>query len=41
MLEVELHWDNANSDMNIDVFDGFGTQIATGPGLPSLLSPRV
>src|SRR5437773_4370605 len=33
LLEVELHWDNANSDMNVDIFDGFGTQIATGPGL--------
>src|SRR5579871_6436193 len=33
LLEVELHWDNPNSDMNVDVFDGFGTQIATGPGL--------
>lgn len=33
LLEVELHWDNANSDMSCDVFDGFGTQIATGPGL--------
>ncbi len=33
LLEVELHWDNANSDLNVDIFDGFGTQIATGPGL--------
>lgn len=33
LLEVELHWDSPTSDMNCDIFDGFGTQIATGPGL--------
>lgn len=32
LLTAILHWDNANSDMNIDIFDGIGTNIASSPG---------
>ncbi len=32
IFEVEVHWDNQNSDINVDVFDGLGTQIASSPG---------
>jgi hypothetical protein len=32
LLTVELHWDNARSDMNLDLFDGVGTNIASSPG---------
>jgi len=31
-LAIELHWDNDKSDMNIDVFDAIGNQIANSPG---------
>jgi hypothetical protein len=32
LLTVNIHWDNDKSDMNVDLFDGFGTQVATSPG---------
>ena len=28
---MELHWDNAASDVTVDVFDDFGQQIASSP----------
>jgi hypothetical protein len=31
VLTVVLHWDNANSDLNIDVFDALGGQISASP----------
>jgi hypothetical protein len=31
ILSVELHWDNANSDMSVDVFDALGVQIGASP----------
>ena len=31
MLTTIINWDNANSDVNIDVFDAFGAQIAASP----------
>ena len=31
ILAVEAHWDNAASDLNVDVFDSLGTQIASSP----------
>lgn len=31
VLTTIINWDNANSDVNIDVFDAFGTQIAASP----------
>ena len=31
MLTTLINWDNANSDVNIDVFDAFGAQIAASP----------
>src|SRR4051794_8897688 len=32
VLVVDLHWDNANADVNADVFNSFGEQIAASPG---------
>lgn len=32
IFEVEIHWDNAESDINCDVFDSFGQQIGASPG---------
>ena len=32
VLTVELRWDTANADLNCDVFDSFGEQIAGSPG---------
>ncbi len=32
LLTVVLHWDNGNSDMNVDLYDGMGTNIASSPG---------
>ncbi len=31
VLTTLINWDNANSDVNIDVFDAFGAQIAASP----------
>ena len=31
VLTTVLNWDNANSDLNIDVFDAFGAQISASP----------
>ncbi|HEY2744857.1 MAG TPA: PPC domain-containing protein [Polyangia bacterium] len=31
VLTIVLHWDNANSDLNVDVFDGLGGQISASP----------
>ena len=31
VLTVVLHWDNANSDLNIDVFDAMGGQLSASP----------
>ncbi len=42
LLEVRLHWDNANADLLVDVFDGQGTQIASSPGLqPGSVEKRI
>lgn len=30
-LEVELHWDNALTDLTVDVFDGIGVQLQSSP----------
>jgi len=30
-LDVDIHWDNALTDLTIDVFDGIGVQIASSP----------
>src|SRR6478735_5443640 len=32
VLTTLINWDNADSDVNIDVFDAFGAQIAASPG---------
>lgn len=32
ILTVELRWDSAQADLNCDVFDSFGEQIAASPG---------
>ena len=32
ILTVELHWDRAEADLNCDVFNSFGEQIAASPG---------
>ncbi|HEX2572209.1 MAG TPA: hypothetical protein VH877_21875 [Polyangia bacterium] len=32
IFEVEVHWDNAESDISCDVFDSFGQQIGASPG---------
>jgi hypothetical protein len=31
VLTTIINWDNANSDVNVDVFDAFGAQIAASP----------
>jgi hypothetical protein len=31
VLTTIINWDNANSDINVDVFDAFGAQIAASP----------
>ena len=31
VLSIEAHWDNAASDLSVDVFDSLGTQIASSP----------
>lgn len=31
VLTTVLNWDNANSDVNVDVFDAFGAQISASP----------
>jgi hypothetical protein len=32
IFEIEVRWDNAESDINCDVFDSFGAQIGASPG---------
>ncbi len=42
LLEVRLAWDNANADLNVDVFDAYGQQVASSPGLsPGAVEKKV